>query len=80
MSNIEVDTIDGPAHWASYLINGDASGLTEEDEIECDDWQQRLAAQGGWYVVSCEGDEWFGRFEGMGGNLVNYILQRQLSK
>jgi hypothetical protein len=27
----EVDEIDAPAYWASYLVNGDASGLDDND-------------------------------------------------
>lgn len=31
-------TLTAPSSWASYLINGDASGM-EDDEIEaCDEW------------------------------------------
>lgn len=29
-----------PAHWAPYLINGDASGLPDEEQAECDAWQE----------------------------------------
>ena len=25
-----------PAYWASYLINGDASGISDEDRAACD--------------------------------------------
>lgn len=28
-----------PAHWASYLINGDASGMTDEEEAEVQEWE-----------------------------------------
>ena len=27
-----------PAYWASYLINGDASGLSNDEQAECDAW------------------------------------------
>lgn len=30
---IEVDTITAPAHWASYLINGDASGFDFSNDL-----------------------------------------------
>lgn len=30
-------TFTAPAHWASALINGDRSGLSDEDERELDD-------------------------------------------
>jgi hypothetical protein len=28
-----------PADWASYLINGDASGLSDREQDDCDEWQ-----------------------------------------
>ena len=33
---MKVDHIDAPIYWASYLINGDASGI-EQEEIELAD-------------------------------------------
>lgn len=32
----EGESFTGPACWASYLINGDASGLEDEEREECD--------------------------------------------
>lgn len=28
-----------PAHWACYLINGDASGMTDAEQAEVDEWE-----------------------------------------
>ena len=28
-----------PAHWACYLINGDASGLTDAEQAEIEEWE-----------------------------------------
>lgn len=28
-----------PAHWACYLINGDASGMTDTEQAEVDEWE-----------------------------------------
>lgn len=33
----------GAAHWASYLINGDDSGLEEGESALCDKWAESLA-------------------------------------
>lgn len=33
--------IVGPAHWASFLINGDASGLSPEERDMADAWLAR---------------------------------------
>jgi hypothetical protein len=32
-----------PAHWASYLINGDGTGLTDEEYVEVQRWERRSA-------------------------------------
>lgn len=33
--------IVGPAHWCSYLVNGDASGLTPDEKARADAWLKR---------------------------------------
>ena len=48
---MNVETATAPAYWASYLINGDASGLEGDEIAACDAWIERL----GWGApVSCE--------------------------
>lgn len=44
-------TITAPSHWASYLINGDASGIEPEDVAACDAW---IAREGVGLPVSCD--------------------------
>jgi hypothetical protein len=56
---IEVDTVKAPIYWASYLINGDASGMEDHEIAECDAWSDSLD---GWYVVDCTDDQDFGTF------------------
>lgn len=34
-------TATAPSHWASYLINGDASGLDDDEKNACDAWIAR---------------------------------------
>ena len=36
--NIKTDTYTLPAYWAPALINGDYSGLTDEEAAEIDQW------------------------------------------
>jgi hypothetical protein len=48
---ITTTTFRAPSHWAPYLINGDASGLEDEDIAECDAW---VATLGAVHFVSCE--------------------------
>lgn len=73
---LQVETFKGSAYWASYLINGDASGL-EPREIElCDAWRARIAP---FYIVSCDDESYFSWSYGLhtggdcrGGDLLDY--------
>jgi hypothetical protein len=40
---MKTQTFSLPAHWASYLINGDASGYTDEELSEIDEWMTTTA-------------------------------------
>lgn len=72
---IEVETTIAPAYWASYLVNGDASGMEEDELAKCDKWLAHQTKEG-WRVVSCEGESFIGRFQGMQTELVEYTLHR----
>jgi hypothetical protein len=48
---MQFDKLIGAAHWASYLINGDASGLTDEEIALADKW---LVANEVLDVVDCD--------------------------
>lgn len=39
--SVQFDTITAPAAWAAYFINGDASGLSEEEKAQADAWCTR---------------------------------------
>jgi hypothetical protein len=39
----------GSAYWASYLINGDASGMTDEEIALAETWLERVGGD----VVDC---------------------------
>jgi hypothetical protein len=53
MEMTTLDTIDvtAPSHWASYLINGDASGMEDDEIAACNAW---IAREGVGMPVSCE--------------------------
>lgn len=51
MAKLEVIEATAPSHWASYLINGDSSGLEDDDIAQCDAWIER---EGMGTPVSCE--------------------------
>lgn len=64
-----------PSSWASYLVNGDASGLELDEIAACDRFCARmgLSASG---CVSC-GDEFFSRHNDTGslaGNVCEFLF------
>lgn len=74
---LTTDTITAPACWASYLINGDDSGMDPEEIEACNDW---LAANNNPSIVGTEDDEpWFtwsyATYGGTaaGGEVLDYI-------
>ncbi len=85
---IKVSTATGAAYWASYLVNGDASGLNDRERALCDAWQKRL---GNWYVVDVARDEsgegieqrfsWLYGFhtgddQSRGGDIIEYVIHK----
>jgi hypothetical protein len=62
MKLIDTDSDYAPACWASYLINGDASGLTDEEHIAADDWLHSLK---GGQIVDCSESTDFRVFNGL---------------
>lgn len=74
MKTIETIERTLPAYWASYLINGDASGL-ETGEREVID--QYLASEGLPMPVSCSDEAWFAwRNDAtrLGGDVMEYVF------
>lgn len=79
---IEVTTATAPSYWASYLVNGDAEGLTPEEKARADHW---LAQQASWHVVSTiEGSERFTWHYSLydtlardtGGEVLDYVMRK----
>lgn len=61
-----------PAYWASYLINGDASGLDDGEQAVIDAW---LAKEGYPNIVSCGDESYFSRYNDAGtlaGDVMEY--------
>lgn len=88
--SIEVTEVIGPSCWASYLINGDASGMDQAEIDACDAWQQEHKPA---YCVdtkrdkSGEGEEswftglyWLYGGNASGGDVLTYIFHRQRRK
>lgn len=55
---METTTATAPAYWAPYLINGDASGMTNTEVHWADTWVAHLA-EDGWRIVSADGEAEF---------------------
>jgi hypothetical protein len=71
---IEVDTILGPAHYASYLVNDDHSALSEAEVEEADRWCDSVC-EGGWRIVATNDNDgtWYTRSYGL---TTRYVLHR----
>lgn len=50
LEHVAYTTVVLPAYWATYLINGDASGLDDSEKAVCDMW---LARNHDLYFVDC---------------------------
>lgn len=70
MGHIETDEFDAPAHWASAFINGDCSGLSDEDQAEFDAWCEANPELCN--VVDCTEEAHIGRFAGLLTELLTY--------
>ena len=49
--DMKIITLTAPSHWASYLINGDATGLDDCDINDCDRWLRSEFGRGGFSCV-----------------------------
>jgi hypothetical protein len=63
-----------PTHWASYLINGDASGYTDEEETEIVQW---LVCNAPGPCIDCSdmGFLWRGDDSTLGCDRSEYVFQ-----
>lgn len=46
-------THKAPAAWASYLINGDATGIEDSEQSDCDAWLESIGLGGPVDVEEC---------------------------
>lgn len=66
--SFDVVTYRAPSAWAPYLINGDASGMDDAEQAQCDAWIERIGLGA---PVTCE-DLGFMRAPVLHGDLVPY--------
>jgi hypothetical protein len=80
----EIRKITGAAYWASYIINGDASGLAPREKALCHAWMRReLCPEES--IVDCGEESHFSWFYGLytgddscsGGDVLEYTVLRR---
>ena len=79
MSLLETMTVIAPAHWASALVNDDASGLSDEESAALDAWFYGLRAELGFavdqfYVTGDVGESYSGVFNRLGTSVCEYTI------
>jgi len=58
-----IETFELPSFWASALINGDASGLSDEDEKKLDAFTDFMTEEyGSCWAIDCTNDPHFKRY------------------
>lgn len=72
VSEFKVSEFTLPAYWASYLINGDCSGMEYNEIMEVDAWLSKHRDIG--ICVSCSDEQYFGTFNGLGCDLLDYAF------
>ncbi len=88
---IETDTVTLPVYWASALVNGDYSGLEDDDAEHCRLTERELADDG-WEIVDVARDDegeaqelrftWhyrlYDRYAScQGGEVVDYVILKR---
>jgi hypothetical protein len=74
---LEIYTAQAPAYWASYLINGDASGIEPAEKEAADRW---IARQNMGSPVSCSDESWFSSWHDalpespLAGDVLEYVF------
>ena len=77
---MHIQTFTAPASWACYLINGDHSGLSDEEQAEADDCiAEHVQAYGSCHVSDCSEPEFYaykplGAFGSLGGDYCEYTF------
>lgn len=65
-----------PSHWASYLINGDSTGLSDSEKAQCDSVANKDAFGP---CVGISDDHEFGTHQGIGQDLCEYTFLTERS-
>lgn len=79
MKTINTITYKLPSYWASYLINGDASGLEDNEQEQIDAWTERQRKSANTSLFSCADCSepyfsWCDDAGRMGGDVCDYTF------
>ena len=75
------ETYTLPAHWASYLINGDDSGLEDSEAVEVRDWLKGHPWLGD--CLDCTNEQefsWENDANDLGGSVADFVFHVHLSR
>lgn len=79
---VKFETITAPAHWASALINGDRSGLSEDESAMLDRWLTREGIRASDFVDCSEEPRFTWSYQiycseatCSGGSVLDYVYQ-----
>lgn len=71
---IEVCNVPAPAKYASAFVNGDFSGLEQEEQEKAQEIMNSLRS---WYIVGTDGNgEYVGSYEGKICSMMTYVMHR----
>jgi len=75
---IETKTFTLPAYWASTLINGDSSGISDADDQDIMDWLEETGKEyPAFYCSGCGPMYWFSWHNdanNLGGNVMEFTF------
>lgn len=80
MTTINTITYKLPSYWASYLINGDASGLEDNEQEQIDTWVERQRKNLNTTLFSCtdcseeSAYSWRNDATNLGGDVCDYTF------
>lgn len=81
MNAAEFKEYDLPEYWASYLINGDCSGMDDSDVAACDAWIESILAEHDCCFAVDVSEPWFSAwhdassFSPLAGNVATFTIQ-----
>ena len=73
---IKTETFELPIYWASYLVNGDDSGLEDREIAEIDSFLDSIP---GWYCVGVGEGSYFSYSNdasSLGGDVAEFIFHK----